>query len=205
MSERVLRAAAALAAPALALSLLAVPDVRAALQAAVAPVVQAQDLRPVAVQQPGTGRRAARGWDTTVHGGSPVTVSSGTLGRQPRTASSGRMRPAPLPPPPPPAAPWARTPRVAGRTAPALPPVELGPVQRLTRTVAAGEGVLLPVGAGVAHVLCSGPAAPRATYWLDDSSGAGTVVHRADGAGTYDLWWRRASRSHIGRQDCPPE
>jgi hypothetical protein len=204
MTERVLRAAAALAAPALALSLLAVPEVRSALLSADAPAVQAQDLRPVAVQQPGTGRRAARGWGTTVFGGSsPVTVSSGTIGRGPRTAAEGRVRPVPLPPPPPPPAPWAATRPIAGRTQPALPPVERGPVQRLTRTVAAGEGVLLPAGTGVAHVLCSGPGAPRATYWLDDSSGTGTVVHRADGSGTYDLWWRRASRSDVRADDCP--
>ena len=204
MSERVLRGAAALVAPALALSLLAVPEVRGVLLSVAGQAAAVRDLTPVAVQQPGTGRRAARGWDTTVFGGSsPVTVSSGTIGRQPRTASSGRVRPAPLPPPPPPPAPWVAQQRVAGDTRPALPPVELGPVQRLTRTVAAGEGVPLPAGRGVAHVLCSAPGAPRATYWLDDSSGGGTVVHRADGSGTYDLWWRRASRSYVGRDDCP--
>ena len=150
-----------------------------------------------------TARRAARGWDTVVSGGPAAVVSSGTIGRQPRTASDGRLRPVPLPPPPPPAAPWAAAPRGAGRPPPALPPVELGPVQRHTRTVAAGEGVPLPAGNGLPHVLCSGPGAPRATYWLDDSSGTGTVVYRADGSGTYDLWWRRASRSYTGAEACP--
>lgn len=204
MSERTgraLRAAAALAVPGLALSLLAVPDVRAGL-----PLAGAQEpsaLRPVALQVPGTGRLPATGWGTTVSGGAPVTVSSGTIGRQPRSASDGRrVRPVPLPPPPQPAAPWQTAPPVAGRTQAPVPPVELGPVRRLTRTVAPGEGVPLPAGDGVAHVLCTAPGAPRATYWLDDSTGSPTV-HRADGSGTYDLWYRWASRSHLGRDDCP--
>ena len=197
--------AAALATPALALSLLAVPGVRAGLLEAGGGVLAAEDLRPVAVQQPGTGRRAARGWGTTVYGASsPVTVSSGTIGRG-RSSVSDRIpqRPLPMGPPPPPEAPWAASsPAVADREPAALPPVELGPVQRLRESVAAGEGVLLPAGAGVAHLLCSGPDAPRATYQLDDSGGAGTTVHRVDGSGTYDLYYRRASRSYRQTEPC---
>lgn len=203
MNERALSLAGALVLPALALPLLAVPGVRAAVLDAGSGWVQADDLHQVAVQQPGTGRRATRGWGTIVSGGSPATVSSGTIGRQ-RTAPAERLPPraAPLPPPPPPTAPWATAPAAAGRAEVVEPPVTLGPVQRLTRTVPAGQGVPLPAGTGLAHVLCSGPGAPGATYWLDDSSGTGTMVHRADGSGTYDLWFRWASSSYRQTEPC---
>ena len=79
----------------------------------------------------------------------------------------------------------------------------LGPVLTLTRTVAPGQGVPLPAGTGVAHLLCSGPSAPHATYWLDTSSGTGTTVYRADGAGDYDLTYLWASRSYVDTTVCP--
>jgi len=191
--------------PLLGVSLLVVPGAQAALRD-VAGLVQPADLpatRSVAVQQPGTGRRASRGWQTLVTGAAPpATVSSGTIGRAPATAAQGVPgRPLPLAPPAPPAFP-AAVPRPAATASEVPePPVTLGPVRRLRRTVAPGAGVPLPAGTGVAHVLCSGPGAPRATYWLDDS-GTGTTVHRADGSGTYDLYYRWAGRSYRQTGAC---
>ena len=191
---RARRAGAALAAPALALALLAVPGVQQA-GARLLALDEVAALRPVAVDVPGTGRLPDAGWGTTVSGGSPVTVSSGTIGRQPRSASDGRRaRPVPLPPPPQPAAPWQTAPPVAGRTQAPVPPVELGPVRRLTRSGGGGRGGRPARRHRRRPRAVLGARAPRATYWLDDSTGT-TTVHRADGSGTYDLWYRWASRS----------
>lgn len=82
-----------------------------------------------------------------------------------------------------------------------VPPITLGPVQRLTLTVGEGQGAPLPAGTGLPHLLCPGPTTPRAAYVIDSSSGT-PLVRRVDLSGRIDVYYRYVSRSYRQTQPC---
>lgn len=186
--------ASAVGVPLLAGALLAVPAVREeALTRLAHPVVL--PVPPSAAPQglpPLVDAGARTGWQTRVW--PPPADPADSIHRS-------VVPPAPGPPerPRPPRPPWLQRPPAA---APATArPVQLGPVQRLRRTVAEGGSVPLPAGSGVPHVLCAGPTTPRAQYWID-TTGGGYAVRRYDLSGEFDLYYRYASDPYVQRAAC---
>lgn len=136
----------------------------------------------------------------------PPDISSGSADSS-ALAGATALSPPPPPPPPPPPLPWSApaAPLAASavvRGAGTVTGVQLGPIIHIKTTVAAGAAVTLaPSAAGWPHILCSGPTAPDAEYWLDNTGG-GTQVHRYDNSGTYDFYYRNVTAEYLQRQPC---
>jgi hypothetical protein len=188
--RHVLSAAALL--PALAGAALALPAVR---QLAVeqldrpAPIATSADLEPVAVTA-----NSGVGWGVSVWPAQPT---------RPRVAPRA---PAAPPRPTPPPRPW-EVPGADGSTLVpyTAPPLVLGPVVHVVQRLAEGGHVVLPpapAGLRLAHLLCTGPTTPLATYHLDSSDPAATVVYRQDYSGVFDFYYRYVSYSYVPTQPC---
>src|SRR5438067_1493619 len=66
----------------------------------------------------------------------------------------------------------------------------------------AAAALALPAVRQLAHLLCTGPTTPLATYHLDSSDPAATVVYRQDYSGVFDFYYRYVSDSYVQTQPC---